>query len=51
MVGLIKDGVFTDTALKKILEEIEKTDERRNLITLKAYVLDTIGKNTDTFQI
>lgn len=51
MVSLIKDGVFTDVALKKILEEIEKTGERRNLTTLKAYVLDTIGKNTDTFQI
>ena len=51
MVSLIKDGVFTDVALKKILEEIEKTGERRNLTTLKAYVLDTIGKNTNTFQI
>lgn len=51
MVSLIKDGVFTDVALKKILEEIEKTEERRNLTTLKAYVLDTIGKSTDTFQI
>ena len=51
MVSLIKDGVFTDVELKKILEEIEKTGERRNLTTLKAYVLDTIGKNTDTFQI
>ena len=51
MVSLIKDGVFTDVALKKILEEIEKTGERRNLTTLKAYVLDTIGKNTYTFQI
>ena len=51
MVSLIQDGVFTDVALKKILEEIEKTEERRNLTTLKAYVLDTIDKNTDTFQI
>lgn len=51
MVSLIKEGVFTDVALKKILEEIEKTGERRNLTTLKAYVLDTIGKSTDTFQI
>lgn len=51
MVSLIKDGVFTDVALKKILEEIEKTGERRNLTTLKAYVLDTIGKNTNTFRI
>ncbi len=25
MVSLIKDGVFTDAALKKILKEIEKT--------------------------
>lgn len=51
MVSLIKDGVFTDVALKKILEEIEKTGERRNLTTLKAYVLDTIGKNANTFHI
>lgn len=51
MVSLIQDGVFTDVALKKILEEIEKTEERRNLTTLKAYVLDTIDKNADTFQI
>ena len=51
MVSLIKDGVFTDVALKRILEEIEKTGERRNLTILKVYVLDTIGKNTDTFQI
>ena len=42
---------ITDVAIKKILEEIEKTGERRNLTTLKAYVLDTIGKSTDTFQI
>ncbi len=51
MVSLIKDGVFTDVALKKILEEIEKTGERRNLTTLKAYVLNTIDKSTNTFQI
>lgn len=51
MVSLIKDGVFTDVALKKILEEIEKTGERRNLTTLKAYVLDAIDKSTNTFQI
>lgn len=51
MVSLIKDKVFTDVALKKILKEIEKTGDRRNLTTLKAYVLDTISKSTDTFQI
>ena len=51
MVSLIKDRVFTDVALKKILEEIEKTGERTNLTTLKAYVLDTIDKSTNTFQI
>lgn len=51
MVSLIKDRVFTDVALKKILEEIEKTGERRNLTTLKAYVLDTIGKSANTFHI
>lgn len=51
MVSLVKDGVFTDTALKKLLEEIEKSDKKDSLITLKAYVLDTIKHKNNSFKI
>ena len=51
MVGLIKDGVFTDTALKKLLKEIEESASKENLTTLKAYVLDTIKRKNNTFKI
>ena len=51
MVGLIKDGVFTDTALKKLLKEIEESARKENLTTLKAYVLDTIKHKSNTFKI
>lgn len=51
MVGLIKDGVFTDTALKKLLKEIEESARKENLTTLKAYVLDAIKHENNTFKI
>lgn len=51
MAGLIKDGVFTDTALKKLLKEIEESARKENLTTLKAYVLDTIKHKSNTFKI
>lgn len=51
MVSLIKDRVFTDTALKKLLEEIEKYACKGNLTTLKAYVLGAIQKKNTTFKI
>ena len=51
MVSLIKDRVFTDTALKKLLEEIEKYACKGNLTTLKAYVLGAIQKKSTTFKI
>ena len=51
MVSLIKDGVFTDTALKKLLEEIEQSDKKDSLITLKAYALDEIKHKNNTFKI
>lgn len=51
MVSLIKDRVFTDTALKKLLEEIEKYADKENLTTLKAYVLGAIQKKNTTFKI
>lgn len=51
MVSLIKDGVFSDTALKKLLEEIEKSDKKEGLVTLKAYVLNAIKKKNGTFKI
>ena len=51
MVGLIKDRVFTDTALKKLLKEIEKSARKESLTTLKAYVLDAIKHENNTFEI
>ena len=51
MVSLIKDGVFTDTALKKLLEEIEQSAKKDSLITLKAYAMDTIKHKNNSFTI
>ncbi|MCB6589769.1 leucine-rich repeat domain-containing protein [bacterium 210702-DFI.5.13] len=51
MVSLIKDGVFTETALKKLLKEIEGSACKENLITLKAYILDTIKPKNNTFKV
>ena len=51
MISLIKDGVFSDTALKKLLEEIEKSDKKEALATLKAYVLNAITHKNSTFKI
>lgn len=41
----------SDTALKKLLEEIEKSDKKEGLVTLKAYVLNAIKKKNSTFKI
>ena len=51
MVSLIKDDVFTDTALKKLLEEIEQSDKKDSLITLKAYAMNTIKHKNNSFKI
>lgn len=51
MVSLIKDGVFTEAALKKLLKEIEEAACKENLITLKAYILDAIKPKNNTFKI
>ena len=51
MVSLIKDGVFTETALKKLLKEIEEAACKKNLITLKAYILDAIKPKNNTFKV
>lgn len=51
IVSLIKDGVFSDTALKKLMEEIEKSDKKEGLVTLKAYVLNAIKKKNGAFKI
>ena len=51
MISLIKDGVFSDTALKKLLKEIEKSDKKEGLVTLKAYVLNAIKQKNSTFKI
>ena len=43
MVGLINDKVFTDTSLKRLLKEVENTENTRNLTVLKTYILNSIS--------
>lgn len=39
MVGLINDKVFTDTALKRLLKEVEKVEDTQNLTVIKTYMV------------
>lgn len=51
LVSLIKDNVFTDTALKKILDEIESSNSKEDMTTIKAYILDAVKHKTSNFKI
>lgn len=51
LISLIKDNVFTDTALKKFLNEIEKSGNKEEMTTVKAYVLDAIGHKLNKFNV
>lgn len=52
MVGLINDKVFTDTALKRLLKEVEKVEDTQNLTVLKTYILNSISNcPQNTFRI
>ena len=52
MVGLINDKVFTDTALKRLLKEVEKVEDTQNLTVLKTYILNSISDYPqNTFRI
>ena len=37
------DKVFTDTSLKRLLKEVENTENTRNLTVLKTYILNSIS--------
>lgn len=50
IIDFIKDGVFTDTALRKILKKLD--DEKyENVTVLKSYILDKINKKSSTFKL
>ena len=51
IINLINDGVFTDTALKKLLKEIEQSADAERLTTLKAYALEAINRKRNAFTI
>ena len=51
IINLINDGVFTDTALKRLLKEIEQSNDAEHLTTLKAYVLEAINRKNNLFTI
>lgn len=51
MINLINDGVFTDTALKKLLKEIAQSTDAERLTTLKAYALEAINRKNNSFTI
>lgn len=43
MIGLIKDGVLTDTALRKMLSKMDKDTYLKNAVILKAYVINALS--------
>ena len=51
LVSLIKDNVFTDMALKKFLDKIEKSNHQEKMTTIKAYILDAIGHKARSLSI
>lgn len=50
IIGFIKDGVFTDTALRKILKKLDE-EEYKNVTVLRSYILDKIDKKSSTFKL
>ena len=51
MIDFIKSGVFTDAALKKILSELEKSENPQNTAVLKAYILNTMNHKKKSFSL
>ena len=50
MIGLIKDGVLTDTALRKMLSEMDK-DTYKDAVILKAYVINALSGRKCNFEL
>lgn len=50
IIGFIKDGVFTDTALRKILKKLDE-EEYKDVTVLMSYILDKIDKKSSTFKL
>lgn len=50
IIGFIKDGVFTDTALRKILKRLDE-EEYKDVTVLRSYILDKIDKKSSTFKL
>lgn len=50
IIGFIKDGVFTDTALRKILKKLDE-EEYNDVTVLRSYILDKIDKKSSTFKL
>lgn len=50
IIGFIKDGVFTDTALRKILKKLDE-EEYKDVTVLRSYILDKIDKKSSIFKL
>lgn len=50
MIGLIKDGALTDTALRKMLSEMDK-EPYKNAAILKAYVINALNNRKHSFTL
>lgn len=50
IIGFIRDGVFTDTALRKILKKLDE-EEYKDVTVLRSYILDKIDKKSSTFKL
>lgn len=51
MIGLIKDGVLTDTALRKMLSKMDKDTYLKNAVILKAYVINALSDIKCNFEL
>lgn len=50
MIGLIKDGVLTDTALRKMLSEMDK-ETYKDAVVLKAYAINALNGRKNSFAL
>lgn len=51
MIGLIKYGVLTDTALRKMLSKMDKDTYLKNAVILKAYVINALSDIKCNFEL
>lgn len=51
MIEFIKSGIFTETALKRILSELEKSENPQDAAVLKAYILNTMKHEKKSFNL